>query len=172
MKANIRYGVVDKNGNKFHNSNTNAFQKAAKKWHVRTVEKILKDGIGHCYDFTEVERYWFKAKKYKFHTFWVCAHEENESGFAHAYLVFQDKLSQEWVHFEVSDFAFRGLHRYETLNEAITAQANHQIEMANKLFKPKDKYRIEVYEFEAPQTNLSYMEYIENATKEENQIET
>ncbi len=167
LLRHISYGLIDKEGNIFKDSETDEFQHACKDWHVRSAEQILKDAIGHCYDFTEVERDWFEKNGYNFKTYWVCAHENGENGFAHAYLVYQDKENKDWVHFEVSDGGFRGLHRYRTLEEALKAQAEHQIECANKSFAPKTKYSVDVYEFNKPKENSTYDEYIKNATRKQ-----
>lgn len=65
LDQNFKYGVIDKKGNKYYNSNTAEFQRICEtQWELRPVEAMLKDGVGHCYDQVEIEREWFSKNGY------------------------------------------------------------------------------------------------------------
>ena len=76
LNENFVYGVIDSNGNKFTDSNSDEFQNACNNdWVLRPVDQILTDKIGHCYDQVEIEREWFSFHNYKTKTFWISAYQ-------------------------------------------------------------------------------------------------
>ena len=70
----FQYGVIDNNGNKYYDSNSDEFQLICDtQWKLRSVNEMLKDGVGHCYDQVEIERDWFIKKGFEVKTFWISA---------------------------------------------------------------------------------------------------
>lgn len=161
LDKNIQYGVVDKFGNKVLDSNSKNFQYICNNdWKLKTVNDIIKSGIGHCYDQVEIEREWFEAHNYIYKTFWVSAYQDDieNSGFSHAYLVYFDKNS--WHLFEHADFSNKGIHKFNTLKEALDFQSTNQIKYASSQIKPKDKYSIFIKEFKKPPINANMEKYL------------
>ncbi len=116
-----------------------------------------------------MERYWFELKGYEYITNWVSAYPVDEvDGSCHAYLIYHDQVSKKWVHFEVSDGGYRGLHEYNSLDEAIKGQSMHQIDNAKRSFQVEGDYGVEVCKFNKPKELSTYKEYIDNATMSEN----
>lgn len=110
LNENIAYGVIDRKGNKLYDSSKQEFQNACNTtWKTRSVFKILKEGIGHCYDFVEVERFWFEKYGYNVKTIWISAYQQyiENSGFAHTYLLFKE--NEKWNLFEFADYKNRGI---------------------------------------------------------------
>ena len=165
LDENISYGVIDRNGNRLHDSSKKEFQDVCNKdWKVRPVFKILDDGIGHCYDQVEVERYWFEQNGYMVKTFWVTAYQEEikNSGFSHTYLIYKD--NEKWKLFEHSDYNNKGIYEFNSLIEAIVWQKSKQIEYAKSCVKPTTKYDVVVYEYSKPKVGLNMTEYLKFVT--------
>lgn len=158
----FQYGVIDNNGNKYYDSNSDEFQLICDtQWKLRSVNEMLKDGVGHCYDQVEIERDWFTKKGFEVKTFWIAAYQEEieNSGFSHAYLIYKD--SGEWKLFEHSDFSNRGIHIFKSVNDAVKCQAEHQIEFAESCIKPIKKYTTCIKLFNKPPVNVNMQEYLE-----------
>lgn len=161
LDKNISYGVIDKNGNKFFDSNSDNFQKACfADWKTKPTKQILEDGVGHCYDQVEIEREWFTLKDYKIKTFWISAYQEEieNSGFSHTYLIYKDR--NNWFVFEHSDYFNKGIHKFKTLREAVTWQAQKHVSFAESQIKPKIKYSVCIKEFSKPPFNLNMEQYL------------
>ena len=161
LDKHIEYGIINSNGLKITNSNSEEFAEACNHdWKVRNVNEIISSGVGHCYDQVEVERYWFKNNKYKFKTFWVCVFlkDVENSGFLHTYLVYKE--AGNWCLFEHSDFSNRGIYYFSTLKEAVEWQTKKQKAYARSVLGAGD-FRSFVVEFTKPKEGLNMREYIE-----------
>ena len=127
---------------------------------MRSIEKMLKDGVGHCYDQVEIEREWFLQNGYKIKTFWIYVYQPGveDSGFSHTYLLY--KANNKWNLFEHSDFFNRGIYVFKSIKDAVKWQADKQIESAKKSFKPLTKYVACVKEYKTPPKNINMQEYL------------
>lgn len=158
----FQYGVIDNNGNKYYDSNSDEFQLICDtQWKLRSVNEMLKDGIGHCYDQVEIERNWFTKKGFEVKTFWISAYQEKieNSGFSHTYLIYQD--NGVWKLFEHSDFSNRGIYTFKTIKDAVKCQAEHQIKFAESCVKPLKQYTTCIKEYNKPPVNVNMQEYLE-----------
>ena len=166
LDKHFEYGVIDKCGNKHTDSNSDDFQNACNNdWRVRSVKQMLKDGVGHCYDQVEIERQWFEDNGFKVKTFWISAYQEgiDNSGFSHTYLLFED--NQKWCLFEHSDFANRGIHAFNSVEDAIRWQACKQIKFASNCIKPKECYSVCIKQYEKPAVGLDMGQYLDFVNK-------
>ena len=163
LDKSIRYGVIDNSDNKFYDSSTSDFQDACNNsWKVRPVSQIINDGIGHCYDQVEVERFWFEKHNYIVKTFWISAYQKEieNSGFAHTYLMFKE--NGRWKLFEHADYKNKGIYEFDSLEKAIDWQASNQIEFAKSCVKPINKYDVAIYEYKKPQIGLTMREFLDH----------
>ena len=136
LDENFEYGVIDNQGNKLSDSNSEEFQKTCcNQWKLRTVEQMIVDQIGHCYDQVEIERDWFERHNYEILTFWICAYQEEieNSGFSHTYLLYKEGSS--WKLFEHSDFFTKGIYSFNSIQEAVLWQANRHIKFAESCIR-------------------------------------
>ena len=162
LDQNFEYGVIDNSGNKCSDSNSNEFQLICDtQWKLRSVEEMLKDGVGHCYDQVEIERDWFTKKGFEVKTFWISAYQEEieNSGFSHAYLIYQD--NGMWKLFEHSDFFNRGIYTFKTIKDAVKWQSEHQIKFAENCVKPLKQYTTCIKEYNKPPANVNMQEYLQ-----------
>ena len=167
LEQNFEYGVIDHNGNKYNDSNSDEFQFVCNtQWKLRSVENMLRDGVGHCYDQVEIERYWFTKNGFEIKTFWISAYQKEieNSGFSHTYLLFQD--NGVWKLFEHSDFSNRGIYSFKSVNDAVKWQAEHQIKLAESCIRPLKQYTTCIKEYSNPPANVNmqgYLQFINNS---------
>ena len=162
LNENFEYGVLDNKRNKYTNSDTDEFQNVCNNdWKLRTVNEMLNDGVGHCYDQVEIERFWFESRGYLVKTFWVCAFQQgiDNSGFSHSYLIYKE--NGLWKLFEHSDYFNRGIYTFKSIKDAILWQAKNQIITATKSVKPQKEYVTCVKEFTQPPVGIDMNGYIE-----------
>ena len=162
LNKNFEYGVIDKDGIKYCDSNSDEFQYVCDtQWRLRSVEEMLGDGVGHCYDQVEIEREWFQSHGYEIKTFWISAYQQGieDSGFSHTYLAYKD--NNQWKLFEHSDFFNRGIHVFNSLNELVKWQAEKQVQFAINIMNPEKEYSVCIKEYLKPIVGLTMNEYLE-----------
>lgn len=162
LNKNFEYGVIDNNGNKHTNSNSNEFQNICNtQWRLRSVQQILKDGVGHCYDEVEIEREWFTNNGFQIKTFWISAYQQgiNNSGFSHTYLLY--KIKNCWYLFEHADFINRGIYKFNSVSEAVKWQSQNQIKFAISCKKPIKEYSVCIKDYSKPPVNINNNEYLQ-----------
>ncbi len=157
MNEYFEYGVLDNNGVK--HTDGEGFRKANKHWKVRSALDIIKSGVGHCYDQTELERYWFRKNGYKVKTFFVVAFYENNAD-AHSYLAYFDK--NKWYYFEHSDYNNRGIYEFDNLQNLVKFQAKKHLEHAKEHVK-SGEYSIKTTCFKKPKVGTTIQKYREIA---------
>jgi len=162
LDQNFEYGVIDNSGNKHNDSNSDEFQIVCDtQWKLRSVEEMLKDGVGHCYDQVEIEREWFTKTGFEVKTFWISAYQEEveNSGFSHTYLIYKDK--GVWKLFEHSDFSNKGIHIFKSVNDAVKWQSENQIKFAESCIKPLKQCATCIKEYIKPPVNVNMQEYLQ-----------
>ena len=160
LDENFEYGVIDNKGKKIQNGEE--FQKACNKyWKVRPVLEIIRSKVGHCYDQTELERYWFTKNGYKIKTFWVATYHKNSYTMCHAYLAYLN--NNKWYYFEHSDGYNRGSYEFDKLQDLIEFQAKLMIK-SSKAEQPNLKLSVCTNCFKKPKCHISMKEYREFVT--------
>lgn len=162
LDQNFEYGVIDNSGNRVYGSNSCKFQTICNtQWRLRTVEEMLKDRVGHCYDQVEIEREWFTSNGFEVKTFWISAYLQGveNSGFCHAYLVFKD--NDNWKLFEHADGFNKGIYTFKGINDAVNWQAEKQIKFAQAHGTPSQQYSVCIKEFATPPKRVNMQEYLQ-----------
>ena len=172
MNKYIKYGLKDDDDN-IYNWDQDKFQEACQtKWRLRDELDIVRNGYGHCWDQTEIERGWFKRHNYEYKTLFIIFLLDNDNPYVcHTYLIYKDKQDNKWCWFEHADLNNRGIHKYDTMEEAVLAQKEKYIEFNKSLGLPMTKDIIDtihVYDYNMPKlgcTNQGYLDSIfDNAT--------
>ena len=165
MDKNIQYGLKDEN-DRIYTWDMNEFQEACeKKWKFKSGIDIVKLGYGHCWDQAEIERYWFKKHNFEFKTLFIFFDTDIAPFVCHTYLVYKDKKSETWNWFEHADEANKGIHRMNTLEDAILAQREASIKFNQSIGLPinDDTIRtIRIYEYNPPKIGCSNQEFLDN----------
>jgi len=166
MNKNIKYGFVGKNGKQY----TDMFSEEWNDWYsqciVQTGEEVLKSNIGTCWDQVELERLWFEKHKYTFYTFFMWFEISRESNYpTHTFLIFENNNKYYW--FEHAFESQKGLHEFNSLNEAIEYVKSKQIEYTKMNYKDasdEDMKCLTVYEYSKPKDHLNVDGYFNHVT--------
>lgn len=161
---NIEYGFVDKDGKKYGSWNEEKFESnVTTKWFLSSPERLLKVGYGHCFDQVELERSWFIKHNYNFKTYYMMfLFNEPNNYSTHTFLVYEE--NNKWYLFEHSDYYDRGIHEFNTLNEALKYKLQKHIEY-NRQYNEINQdviSHLHIYEYEKPDYNINFNEFIDN----------
>ena len=152
--AKIRLGYIDKHGNKY----VTPQKDFRDNYYLQTATSVMETGIGLCFDQVELERYFITKMKVDFRTYYMLYQDTSKDlGPSHAFLIFKDNKRYYW--FENAWYKYRGIHEYETLNEALT-------DIKNKFMATFDNFnenKFRLYSFEKPRAGINYTKYIGNA---------
>ena len=165
MESYIKYGIeID---GKVYEWGKDDFQKACEeKWRLKSSLDIIKSGYGHCWDQTEIERDWFKKHNYEYKTLFIIFLIENNNPYVcHTYLIYKDKKDNKWCWFEHADYNNKGIHKFNTMEEAILAQKEKHIEFNKSLNLPMTKDIIDtihIYEYQSPKIGSTNQEFLDN----------
>lgn len=117
MNSNITYGWIDKIGRK-HLNNLKGFRE---NYRISSMEEMFETGLGTCIEQAKMIKETFdmlglESKLYCHRSY------ENEDNFdkevrMHCFVLFRD--GDKWYHFEHSDRPNRGIHEYNSIDEAI-----------------------------------------------------
>lgn len=164
MAKQITYGVFDKDSKTRYLGDDKDFGFACENlWKLSSPNELLKNGVGHCWDQVELERDFFKRHGYKFKTFFIWFNCKRQNKYpTHTYLVYEDKKSKEWCWFEHSDYANKGIHKFDSLNEAIEAQKIAHINYAKSYRKSRtDVSKIQIFEYDNVPDNIGMTEFMD-----------
>ena len=163
---NITYGFIGKNGKKYTDMQSQEWNDWHEQCFVQNGEEVLKSKIGTCWDQVELERLWFEKNNYKFKTIymWFEVNRENDLP-THTFLIYED--NNKWYWFEHAFEMYKGIHEFNSEEEAIKYVKEKQCEYAshnNSGFKDRDEYTLECYEYNKPPDNLGVDEYTNYVT--------
>ena len=171
MDSYIEYGIYGTDNKAYinwENDINSSFQVACQtKYELCDKKRILKYGLGICYDQTELERFWFKEHNYKYKTFfiWFCFNENNNYP-THTYLVYEE--NNEFCYFEHADFNNKGILKFDSYKSAIMYQMERYVDFIKKCnLEINDEIlnRIWVIEYNVIKYGLNMEEYYNNLFK-------
>ncbi len=170
MDENIKYGFVDDNVKVYGTWDIQEFQEGCHtKWRLSSPERLIKVGYGHCYDQVELQRDWFKKHNYKFKTFYIMFVLPYDNTYStHTYLVFENE--GKYYYFEHSDSNNKGIHEFESYEDAINYQMKKYIEN-NKQRNIVDEEKLKclhVYEYDNPVYGCTMNEFIDHVLSNSN----
>ena len=146
----IKYGWMDKNGNK-HTKVDDSF---SSDYILETPEEVIKNKIGVCWDQVELERSLFEKENIPVKTYFI-VHYDNKNCPTHTFLTYEKDGKHYW--FEHSWEIFEGIHEYESEQELLLDVRSKFIE--NEL---NDDYVFEnicLHEYEKPKFHLTVQEF-------------
>ena len=146
MDENVKYGFVDKDNNKYYDSDDEVFYD---KCYVQTGEEVLKTMVGTCYDQVELERLWFLNNNYNIKTFFIRFELDYENDLpTHTFLLFEK--NNKWFYFENAFNDYRGIYEFDNIHRALEFAKDKQFEYAYKYYdaKKEDRYKLISYEYE------------------------
>ena len=165
MSHNIRYGFVGKNKKIYDDPTSPEWNDWKEEGIVQTGKQVLNSKVGTCWDQVELERYWFEKHKYDIKTYFMWFEVDYDNQFpSHTFLLY--KKNKKWYWFENAFESCRGIHEFDTKNEAMNEVINKHLEYAieNDLATRADKKLITLYEY--PKIKASTVaEYLDFVTK-------
>lgn len=160
MNDSVEYGFVDKNGKKYNDYNSDNWLDTC---YVQTGEEVLKSRIGTCWDQVELERLWFEKNNYEIKTVFICFEVDYKNDYpTHTFLLY--KKDTKWYWFENAFEKYRGIHEYNSFEEAIDYVISKYLEYAvnNGIAKKEDKKLISSYEYTKLNESVGVKEYIKH----------
>ncbi len=170
MDKYIKYGIYGNDGKEYINDGTEEsnriFQEASiTKYGLADKEKVLKYGLGQCFDQTEFERAWFMEHNYEFKTIFIWFLFDYENTYpTHSYLVYKDKTTNKYCWFEHADGINKGIHEFNSYKDAIYNQMKSHIEYAKNngnIINEEVLKHIHIYEYKIDKYNISFDEFID-----------
>ena len=166
MNNNIKYGFVGKNGKKYYDMYSSEWNDWHDECFVQTAEEVIESKTGTCWDQVELERAWFEKNNYKYKTIysWFEVNRPNSLP-THTFLIYEK--DNKWYWFEHAFEAFKGIHEFNSAEEAIDYVILKQCEYAqknNSEFRESDKDTLTCYEYGKPAYHLGVDEYTDFVT--------
>ncbi len=152
----VDYGWVDKNKNK-HPEVDDLFEN---NYCLQSPKELLKSKLGVCWDQVELERYFFKSRDIK--TYFICYYD-NEGCPSHTFLVLKEKDNYYW--FEHSWYNYKGIHKYNTLEELLF-DVRKKFIIDNNL-EDEDLDNLGLREYSKPKYNLSSKDFFVHCEKKD-----
>lgn len=162
MEENIKYGFVDNSGKQYTPVNMEEFQSACKtKYRLSTPKRLLEVKYGHCFEFVELERDWFKKHNYSFKTFYIMFVLPYDNSYSvHTYLVYES--NEKFYYFEYANLLNRGIHEFASYEEAIKYQRIKHIEhnKQRNVVGEEELKHLKIYEYKNILYNCSMNDFI------------
>jgi len=107
----IKYGYLDKNNKVYKLSELNS-----KEWNdnyqLQIKNRLLTTRIGHCWDFVELERWFFNSLNIKNETYFIC---DSDLKFTHTILLYF--LNNKVYYIESAWFKNKGIYEFNSTQE-------------------------------------------------------
>lgn len=157
----IEYGWIDKNNNRYSEVN-NLF---SDNYVLQSPEQVIENKIGICWDQVELERYLFEKENIKFNTYFI-EYFNNQNNPTHTFLIYKENNKYYW--FEYSYKIFRGIHEFNTEQEALKNIKEKFIKAElNENYNPMN---LCIFKYDKPKYGISCLEFYKHCEKGENII--
>lgn len=161
MCDNFSYGI-NVNNKIYDMSNKKEFNEIFSKYWTFNKSNLLETKYGVCWDFVELERDWFKSHNYNFETIFIWFEFDYPNTYStHTYLIYED--NGYFNLFEYSDTSSRGIHKFNTREEAIKYQKQIHIKhnKENNLVGNEEIKHIHIYSYGYVPEGVNKSEYID-----------
>jgi len=156
----INYGFVDNNKNIYPDNEEN-WNKYGKDYILQSPETLLNSKHGVCWDQVELERYYLEKNNIKFSSYFIVNYD-NKIFPTHTFIIVKNKDKLFWI--EYSWKPHRGIHEYNTLNDALKDIKNKFDEMIKSKYNINNNETI-IYEYKKPNYNISSIEFFKHCEK-------
>ena len=147
LNTEIKYGYIDKN-NKVYNINELESEEWLKNYELQIKDRLLKTKIGHCWDFIELERWFFNKLNIKSETYFVC---NSELTVTHTLLIYL--LNNKVYYIESAWFKNKGIYEFKSVKEFW----NYFIPLYSKFNNVK---LLEYHEYKEPSYAMDQYDFI------------
>ena len=165
MMDNIKYGFVDRDGNKYFEDNKDYNKNWSEKYRLQSADELLKTFCGTCWDQVELERKWFAEHKYEFKTIFLGFKISKPNNYpTHTFLAYFENSKWHWFENSFNDFC--GIHEYISLDVLINDVISNYLHITinSGIAKPEDRKLIKYYGFQKPLLGLDIIKYLGHVT--------
>lgn len=147
----IEYGFKDKSGYNIINNSKKWDNEFYNFYYMLTPEELLENKCGVCWDQVELERKLLKDNNIDCESYWICYYD-NKKLPSHTFITIKAKDEYYW--FEHSWYDYKGIHKYNSLNELLKDvrdkfisinQATKEKTLIRKYKKPKEHINCEEF---------------------------
>ena len=169
LMDDIKYGIYGNDNKVYINDGTKESNKifqwaCINQYGLANKDKVLKYGVGQCFDQTELERAWFREHNYEYKTIFIWFLFDYEKTYpTHSYLIYKD--NDKYCYFEHADEMNKGIYKFDSYIDAIKYQMNKHIDYTEKNGNIVDNEIIKhlhIYEYDEPKSNISFDEFIDH----------
>lgn len=161
MVQNFNYGYLSNDGNLHYPSDSDFDSSWFTTYILQSNEDLLKSKVGNCFDAVEFERSWFKKHNYEFVTIFEMVKLNYFNNYPmHTFLIY--KSDNKWHYFEWADYANRGIHTFESLEDALDYQYKKYLKRLKSLnITNQEIEKIIRTCFSEPPSKCSALNYLE-----------
>ena len=163
MKNNLGYGYFGKD-HKIHKEEDIDFEESwNENYQLQTPSEVIKNKVGTCWDYVELERDFFKTWKIKHYTIYhqVALPYENPYP-THSFLIFKKK--EKWCWFEFAWEDEKGIKEYHSIEELLKEESKKNIELLKSYGLTKEEQEKIIYRvFQKPKEHMNAEQYISDA---------
>lgn len=153
LKKTMKYGFVS-DGKIYNHPLIDGVME--KHYKLRLGEDLIQSKYGICWDFTEFERTYFENFGMEHECYYVQGFKENSKTTpTHTFLIYKDENKWKW--FEYSWRKMRGIHEYETKEDALVDITTKHLKYHKCI---ENKYRL--YKYTKVKKNLTAVEFIKH----------
>ncbi|MDD2203054.1 MAG: hypothetical protein PHT75_03115 [Bacilli bacterium] len=152
----INYGWMD-NKHQLHIDSDNMF---ANFYILQSIDQILENKTGVCWDQVELERHFFEKNALKYETYFLIYYNDKSCP-THTFLIFESNNS--WFWFENSFYKHRGIHQYSDKN--ILFEDVKQKFMDDLSAEEKEKGMLVLYKYDKPNYGIGVSEFCQHCER-------
>jgi len=149
IMSDIRYGYQAGDGKIYLDD----FEKFDDNYILESPKDVLKSKVGVCWDQVELERYLLSSHDIR--SYFIAYFGKNT--YTHTFLVIKEDDIYYWL--ENAFYKYRGIHKYQVLDELLLDVKNKFIDSEVK--EEFDKDKLVLKEYSKPKYHLSSKEYFE-----------
>ena len=155
------YGYISKNKEKVKEMKNFFYD-----YRSSSISEFEKNKIGVCWDYVHYEANWFKKHKYKYETYYIQVQDKDNNCPSHTYLVFYLPNDLNVYYFESSWEKYKGIERFDNINQLHNAIKIRHIEENDKNSKcyPNSYFRNKYDASSKSYEHLSCGDYMERVS--------
>lgn len=162
MNQNISYGYLGRNDKIYYFGDKN-FNKDWEKFYIlQGVDDILNTKVGTCFDQVEFAREWFILHNYEIKVFFhMIVLSYSNSYPSHTFLIYKDKVDNNWCWFENAWYELKGIHKFSTVDELLKFEYNENLKLLKDYnIKEEELNNFVIREISKPNRHISANDYI------------
>lgn len=151
LNTSIEYGFVDMYGKVYKQSELDS-KEWIKNYRLQINDRLLQTKIGHCWDFVELERFYFDYHKIKNETYFI---RDSNVSITHTFLIYY--IGTHVYYIESAWFKHKGIYEFDTKNQCL--------DYVKKIFKDNYKSSPILSHYLKPNKALTQNEFLKMMAK-------